>query len=67
MQERKADVLRTTLMVLIGLGILTAVEFGVSKLESPTIALIIISLFKAGLILNYFMHITDLWSEEDHE
>lgn len=67
MDEKKRDTLRTTLTVLIGLALLTAVEFGVSKLEASAIALLIIGLFKAGLILHYFMHVTGLFSEaEEH-
>lgn len=66
MKKKKHNALRQTLMVLISLAVLTIVEFYVSSLESSTIALLIISIFKAGLILNYFMHIGSLWSEEAH-
>jgi hypothetical protein len=54
--------------VLLGLAVLTAAEYWISFLETPNIALFIIALFKAGLILQTFMHINGLWaSEEDHE
>lgn len=66
MEKKKSSALRTTLMVLIALAVLTAVEFWVSSLETPTVALLIISLIKASLILYYFMAISDLWSEENH-
>jgi heme/copper-type cytochrome/quinol oxidase subunit 4 len=62
MEKKRSSALRTTLMVLIALVALTAVEFWVSSLETPTVALLIISLVKASLILYYFMAIGDLWS-----
>ena len=66
MEKEKSSALRTTLMVLIALAALTAVEFWVATLETPTVALIIISLIKASLILYYFMAIGDFWSEGNY-
>lgn len=66
MEKQKAKALRTTLLVLIALALLTAVEFWVASLEASTIALLIIALIKASLILYYFMGFGDLWSEENH-
>lgn len=63
-QEKKKTAVQRGINVLIGLGVLTAVEYGVSLIEFSTIALFVISIFKAGLIMNYFMHIGSLWSEE---
>ncbi|MCP4422669.1 MAG: cytochrome C oxidase subunit IV family protein [Chloroflexi bacterium] len=65
MKKKKANALQLGITVLIGLAVLTLVEYGVSFLETPTIALFILALFKAGLIMNYFMHIGLLWSGED--
>ena len=62
--EKKRMALQRGLTVLIGLAVLTAVEYGVSFIEFPTVALFVISLFKAGLIMNYFMHIGALWAGE---
>lgn len=63
----RTTTLRTTLMVLIGLALLTAVEFAVASLEASAIALFIIAFFKGGMILYYFMQVADLFSEaEDH-
>jgi cytochrome c oxidase subunit IV len=63
--QTKAAVLRGGIYVLLGLAVLTGVEYGVSFLETPNIALFIIALFKAGLILQYFMHINSLWEGEE--
>jgi cytochrome c oxidase subunit IV len=65
MDEKKNKELRLGLVVLAALAVLTAVEFGISNLEAATIALIIMAMFKAGLILKYFMHVSLLWSEEE--
>lgn len=64
MEKKKRSALQQGVTVLIGLAVLTAVEYGVSLIEFSTIVLIVISLMKAGLIMNFFMHVTSLWSEE---
>lgn len=63
--EKKAEDLRTGITVLIVLAVLTLVEYGISFLETPNIALFILGLFKAALIIQYFMHINSLWSDEE--
>lgn len=66
MAEKKAAAYRTLFYVFIGLSILTGVEFAVSQVTSSTIAMMIIALLKTILIVNYFMHVYRLWSEEEH-
>ena len=63
--EKKASDLRLGITILIALGTLTGVEYWISFLETPSIALFIIALFKAVLILQYFMHSNGLWSDEE--
>jgi caa(3)-type oxidase subunit IV len=63
MEKKKASALRQSFNVFLGLAVLTAVEYGISFIEFSTIALFIIGLLKAGLILNYFMHVGLLWSD----
>ena len=65
MNEKKSAVYRQGLIVLVGLAVLTAVEYGVSFLDAAFTALFIIGLFKAWLILQYYMHVAKLWSEEE--
>jgi cytochrome c oxidase subunit IV len=52
--------------VLIGLAVLTAVEYGIAvALHSNVLPyLAVIALIKAGLIVQYFMHVAQLWREE---
>ncbi len=64
MDKKKSSALQQSLNVLIGLAVLTAVEYGISFIEFPNIALFVIGIFKAGLILNYFMHVGMFWSSD---
>jgi cytochrome c oxidase subunit IV len=64
MEKKKKSALQQGVMVFIGLAVLTAVEYGISLIEFSTIALFVVSLMKAGLIMNYFMHVSSLWSQE---
>ena len=63
---RRSAAYRLGGMVLIGLAILTAIEYGFGLALPSIVALLIIGLFKAGLIMQYFMHVSTLWSEEGH-
>jgi cytochrome c oxidase subunit 4 len=57
---------RQGLSVLIGLAVLTALEFVVASiLEGSTVFLFVLALAKAGLILQYYMHLDNVWSEEE--
>ncbi len=63
--KRAAD--RRGLMTLIILALLTAGEFWISSATHGSLVfLFIIGLIKAGIILQYFMHVSSLWSEEAH-
>jgi hypothetical protein len=54
------------LAVLVGLAVLTAAEFGVAVfLEGAVALLFVFILAKAGLILQYYMHLNRVWSEEE--
>ncbi len=59
---------RQNIYVFLGLAVLTVLEFLVAvNLEQATVALVIIALIKAGLIVQFFMHIYRLWQAEEHE
>ena len=51
--------------VLLGLFVLTAVEYAFGVRGLSVVAIFIIALIKAGMILNYYMHVSRLWSEEE--
>jgi hypothetical protein len=63
MAEKKAAAFRQSAYVFGGLALLTLIEFG---LAGSSVALFVIGFGKAGLIVNYFMHISSLWSSEEH-
>ena len=59
-------VYRQGLYVLVGLAVLTALEFLVSvALGGSPVFLFIIALTKAGVILQYFMHLGRVWGQEE--
>jgi cytochrome c oxidase subunit IV len=58
---------RRGFFVLVGLALLTGLEFLIGTvLDGSTSFLFVIALAKAGLILQYYMHVERLWSEEAH-
>ncbi len=68
MEDKKKAEYRRNIIVFVALAALTLIEFFIAiNLESPAVPLFIIALIKAGLIVNYFMHIYRLWQPEDHE
>jgi hypothetical protein len=57
---------RQSLYILVGLAVLTALEFAVaSLLEGSVVFLFVLALVKAGVILQYYMHMDRVWSEEE--
>lgn len=58
---------KTGLIIFAVLMVLTIVEYVVGAVENPSVVLLfIIGLVKAALIVQFFMHIARLWSEESH-
>jgi hypothetical protein len=66
LRARRAAVYRLGSTVLLGLGLLTAAELWVANALGSAVILLLLAMFKAGLILQYFMHVRRLWSEEVH-
>lgn len=67
MDTKKKEAYRLIFTIFLVLAVLTGVEYAVSQLQNPsTILLFLIALVKAGLIVNYFMHVYRLWREESH-
>jgi cytochrome c oxidase subunit 4 len=66
--DKKTAAYRQGVMVFVGLAVLTIAEFFVSAAtDGSAVLLLIIALVKAGIIVNFFMHIYRLWrAEEDH-
>jgi len=62
-RARLSAAYRTGVMVLIWLGLLTALEFVANLIGVSTVTMFIIALVKAAIILQFFMHISSLWAE----
>ena len=67
MNEKKAAAYRLGLITLVVLFVLTAVEYWIGvNVQSRLVWMFLIALLKAGVIVQNFMHIYRLWSEESH-
>jgi len=65
--HKKAAAFRRGIVTFVILAVLTALEFWVSQVTGgAAVFLLIIALAKAGLIVEYFMHLSHLWGEEAH-
>lgn len=63
----KKSAYRQILLVFLALVVLTAIEFVIAlNLDNATVPLFIIAVVKAGLVVQFFMHIYRLWRGEDH-
>lgn len=62
---KKAADYRMILIVALALGVLTILEAVLAPLGSA-ILMFIIAFIKAGLVVNFFMHISRLWREDAH-
>lgn len=67
-EKKKKSEYRRNFYVFLALAALTILEFGVAigLGDRGTVALLIIALVKAGLIVQFFMHISRVWSKEEH-
>lgn len=66
----KSSALRLGLLVFVSLAVLTAIEFAIAILLGFWQLLLLVSLFKAGLVLYYYMHVYKLFqadTENDRE
>ncbi len=65
--SRQSEKLRRGMVVIVALAVLTAIEFWVAtQLETGLFAiLVVIALIKAGLIVEYFMHYSQLFGSEE--
>ena len=65
-ETKKKEAYRLIFTIFLVLAVLTGVEYAVSQTLNSMILLFLIALVKAGLIVNYFMHVYRLWREESH-
>jgi hypothetical protein len=63
---RRSAAYRQGFLVLVGLAVLTILEYLVSVYLSSAVMILLMNLAKAGLIVQYYMHVSRLWTEEAH-
>lgn len=66
--KRKTGIYREGIIVAITLAFLTIVEYyaAITPPFDSFAILMILALLKAILVVNYFMHIRSVWSEDEH-
>jgi cytochrome c oxidase subunit 4 len=64
MEKAKAADMRRGVVILGILAVLTVVEFLLATMTSLTFLLVIIAFVKAGIVIQYFMHLPRVFSEE---
>ncbi len=66
--KRKTAIYREGIIVVVILAILTLVEYfaAITPPFGSFAILMILALLKAILVVNFFMHIRSLWSEDEH-
>jgi len=65
MNDKKSAAFRLSVIVALVLAVLTVVEYYAALNFPSTVALFLLALFKAVAVLNYFMHVSRLWKQEE--
>lgn len=65
MSEKRSAAYRLSVVVGLVLAILTVVEYFAALYWPSTVVLFLLALFKAVAVLNYFMHVSRLWRQEE--
>lgn len=65
MSEKRATAYRQSVAVALVLAILTIIEYFAAIYMPSTVILMLLALFKAVAVLNYFMHVSRLWKQEE--
>ena len=64
--KRKSGVYRQGIIVALVLAVLTIIQYFAALYLPNAIILMLLALAKGYLVVQYFMHISSLWSEGDH-
>lgn len=64
-KKNKAAAFRTSLMVAAALAILTIGEYFLALVYSGAALLLLLGLVKAYFVVNFYMHISRLWTAEE--
>lgn len=64
-KKTKSAAFRMSLMVALGLALLTVGEYFLALVYSGAALLLLLGLVKAYLVVNFYMHISRLWTAEE--
>ena len=64
-KKTKSAAFRTSIMVAVGLALLTIGEYFLALVYSGAALLLLLGLVKAYLVVNFYMHISRLWTAEE--
>jgi cytochrome c oxidase subunit 4 len=65
MSDKRAAAYRMSVTVALVLAVLTVVEYFAAIYLHSTVVLFLLALFKGVAVLNYFMHVSRLWRQEE--
>ncbi len=65
MNDKKSAAFRQSVTVALVLAVLTVVEYYVALHYPDRTILMLLAMFKAVAVLNYFMHVSRLWKQEE--
>ncbi len=65
MNQKRSAAYRLSAIVALVLAVLTGIEYYAAIHFPSTAILFLLALFKAVAVLNYFMHVSRLWSSEE--
>jgi heme/copper-type cytochrome/quinol oxidase subunit 4 len=65
MNDKRAAAYRASATTALVLAVLTVIEYFASIYLESTVVLFLLALFKAVAVLNYFMHVSRLWKQEE--
>jgi hypothetical protein len=64
-KKNKASAFRFSIMVAVVLAVLTGIEYVVALYYDGAALLLLLGLFKAYFVVNFYMHISRLWTAEE--
>ncbi len=65
-KKSKTSAFRFSLTVAVVLAVATGIEYFVALIHAGAAVLLLIGLVKAYFVVNFYMHISRLWTAEEH-
>lgn len=65
-RERRSAAYRLSITVALILGVITIIEYFMALITTSAIILLLLGLVKGYAVVVYYMHISRLWSDDEH-